>query len=218
MKTRGVWIVVLAWVLLALPLAAAAQDQGWEIRLRGISINPNDSSDTIAGLGSKASVDSAFVPEVDFVYRFQEHFGFELVLATARHDLKATGGILPGYNLGSVRILPPTLTFQYYFMPSEKFEPYVGAGVNWTRFSSYDLPAGLASLGVKSLDFSNSFGAAAQVGMDVKFNKHWLFNVDVKYIWINTDVDIHLITGGKLDTINVKVDPWVFGVGVGYRF
>ena len=218
MKRRGVGIFVLGLVLLALPLAAAAQDQGWEIRLRGISINPNDSSDTIAGLGSDVAVDSAIVPEVDFVYRFQKHFGFELVLATARHDLKASGGILPGYNLGSVRLLPPTFTFQYYFTPNEKIEPYVGIGVNWTRFYSYNLPDGLASLGVKSLDFSNSFDVAAQVGMDVKFNSHWLFNVDVKYVRIDTDVGIRLVTGGTLDTVNVKVDPWIFGVGVGYRF
>jgi outer membrane protein len=218
MRSRSVGIVVIAWILLALPLVAVAQDQGWEVRLRGISINPNDSSDTISGLGSKVAVDSAFVPELDFVYRFQRHFGLELILATARHDLEATGGLLPGYNLGSVRILPPTLTFQYYFTPNEKFEPYVGVGVNWTQFSSYDLPTGLASLGVRSLEFSDSFNAAAQVGMDVKFDKHWLFNVDVKYIWLDTDVGIKLVTGGTLDTINVKINPWVFGIGVGYKF
>jgi hypothetical protein len=42
--------------------------------------------------------------------------------------------------------------------------------------------------------------------------------MDVKYIWLDTDVGIKLVTGGTLDTINVKVNPWVFGVGVGYKF
>jgi outer membrane protein len=212
----GIWLV--AAVLLALPVLAVAQDQGWEIRVRGISINPNESSDTIAGLGSKVGVDSAVVPEVDFVYRFKRHFGLELVLATARHDLQAKGGLLPGYNLGSVRILPPTLTFQYYFEASDRVEPYVGVGVNWTRFYSYNLPAGLASLGVHSLEFGNSFDFAGQLGMDVKFHDHWLFNVDVKYIRIDTDVGIKLAGGGTLDTVNVRVNPWVFGLGFGYRF
>ncbi|XLM23340.1 OmpW family protein, partial [Chromobacterium piscinae] len=39
-------------------------------------------------------------------------------------------------DLGKVSVLPPTLTLQYHFMPEATFRPYVGAGINYTRFYS----------------------------------------------------------------------------------
>jgi outer membrane protein len=215
------WYVyaALGVLLLIVPLFTAAQDDmGWIIRVRGISINPNDSSSVIAGTGTRIGVDSKVVPEVDFTFKFNKQFGMELVLATARHDLKTEGGLLGGVSAGSVRILPPTLTFQYYFQTGTAFQPYMGIGVNFTRFYSYNLSTPLRMAGVTSVEFKNSFDVAGQVGMDYNFADHWLFNLDVKYIRISTDVTPRLYTGAPLDIIKVDVDPWVFGIGFGYRF
>jgi outer membrane protein len=215
------WYVYAAMgvLLLAVPLFVAAQDDmGWIIRVRGISINPNDSSSAIIGTGTRVAVDSKVVPELDFTFKFNKQFGMELVLATARHDLKTEGGLLGGVSAGSVRILPPTLTFQYYFQTGTAIQPYVGLGVNFTRFYSYNLSTPLRAAGVKTVDFKNSFDVAGQVGFDYNFENHWLFNVDVKYIRISTDAKIRLYTGAELDTVKVDVDPWVFGIGIGYRF
>lgn len=38
--------------------------------------------------------------------------------------------------------------------------------------------------------------------------------LDVKKIWLNTDVT----TTGPAVTADVDLDPWVFGTGVSYRF
>lgn len=210
--------VAVALVLLAAATAVSAQDTGWTVRVRAISINPNDSSGVIDATGSKVAVDSKIVPEVDFTFRFNERFGMELILATARHDLSATGGLVAGFELGSVRLLPPTLTFQYYFPAGRHVMPYVGFGVNYTQFSSYNLSGDLRMIGVKDVDFSNSFDVAGQFGIDVLMDDHWLFNFDVKYIRINTDATIRMVTGAVLDKVSVDIDPWVFGFGVGYRF
>ena len=78
----------------------------------------------------------------------------------------------------------------------------MGAGVNYTRFSSVKLPAGLD---VKR----NSWGGALQVGFDYALDKNWSLNVDVKKVYIDTDVR---------GVGTFKVDPVLFGVGVGYRF
>jgi outer membrane protein len=94
-----------------------------------------------------------------------------------------------GTAIGSFRHLPPSLTLQYHF-PLAGFTPYVGAGLNYTRLSSVSLPA----------------------GVDVKRNNLYL-NLDVKKEYIRTDV----LAGGA--TVgNFRIDPVLFGVGLGWRF
>lgn len=60
---------------------------------------------------------------------------------------------------------------------------------------------------------NNSFGPALQIGADYAVNKSWFVNVDVKKLWVKTDVSA---AGTKLGTL--KLDPWVFGIGVGTKF
>lgn len=55
---------------------------------------------------------------------------------------------------------------------------------------------------------------ALQVGADYKLDAHWLLNADVKKIFLNTDVSVN---NGAVRA-DVDLDPWVFGLGVGYRF
>ena len=56
----------------------------------------------------------------------------------------------------------------------------------------------------------NSFGPALQVGFDYALDKNWSINVDVKKVYIDTNVSGGI---GKF-----KVDPVLVGVGLGYRF
>lgn len=184
-----------AFLLAAAATSASAGD--FMMRARVIGILPDDSS-SIPTL----TVDSAVVPEVDFSYFFTKNLAAELILATAKHDVD-----LGGVNIGEVRIVPPTLTLQYHFMPDAAFRPYVGAGINYTFFTDRDLLGGAVKLE------SGSFGGALQAGFDYMIDKNWSINADVKYIWVKSDV----IAGGA--TIGeVKIDPWVLGLGVGYRF
>jgi len=93
-------------------------------------------------------------------------------------------------------------------MPTATFSPYVGAGVNYTRISSVDLLDGNGRLE------SNSIGFALQAGFDVKLDKNWSVNFDVKKVQIGSDVKD--TAGNKLS--KVSIDPWLVGVGIGYRF
>ncbi|MCF6275918.1 MAG: OmpW family protein, partial [Robiginitomaculum sp.] len=70
-----------------------------------------------------------------------------------------------------------------------------------------------------NIDYDASIGPAIQAGVDIKFDKDsdWFFNIDVKKIWMNTDVTID--AGGLgMVTADVDIDPWLFGVGFGRRF
>ena len=182
---------------LALPATANAQD--WLVRVRAIDVVPNASS-SLDGLDVKGQ----WAPELDFSYFFTKNFAAELILATTRHEVT-----LNGNSLGKVSVLPPTLTLQYHFTELGAFKPYVGAGLNLTWFYKNDLKAGNTPLDVDS----TSVGGAVQAGLDYEFQKNWYFNLDYKYIWMSTDVK-----AGGVTLTNLKLNPSVVGIGVGYRF
>jgi len=201
---------------------ALAADSTWKVRVRGVSIQPNDGSDQIPGTGgTEVGVDSSFVPEVDLSYQWNPKWGVELVATYASHDLTTTGGAASGVDSGTVNLLPPTLTLQYFF-GQDKIRPYVGAGINFTTIS-YDLPDDgnpaddIRALGATDVDTDSSFGFAVQAGLDWNLNDHWLLNADVKYVTLSTDATVK---GGLLDgtTIGIDVDPFIWGAGVGYRW
>lgn len=185
---------------------AMAQEQSpWLVRARLVNISPANGSDPIGGAGAadRITVDSKEIPEVDFSYFFTPNWAAELILTyPQKHDVKLDGTII-----GSFKHLPPTLTAQYHFSPEAKVSPYVGAGINYTRISDVNLLGGTADLS------KNSFGLAVQAGVDFKLDKNWSLNLDVKKVQIRSDVSI---AGAKVSA--VKVDPWLIGVGVGYRF
>ena len=175
------------------------------VRVRAVHISPADKSDAVPALGIPSdaiTVSSKTIPEFDISYFFTKNIAAELVLTyPQKHDV-----MLSGTKIGSLKELPPTLTLQYHFLPNEAFNPYLGIGINYTNVSSVDLPGGL------SLDH-HSWGAAVQAGLDYRLDKNWSLNIDIKKVQMRSD----LSAGGN--TIStVKVDPVLFGLGIGYRF
>jgi OOP family OmpA-OmpF porin len=112
-------------------------------------------------------------------------------------------------RLGSVTHLPPTLTAKYY-LATDRVRPYIGAGVNVTRFTKDNLAAPGTPLEVENW----SVGPALQAGVDVSLTDQWSLSLDAKRAWLRTDVSV--AGGAKLTT--VKIDPWILGLRVGYRF
>ncbi len=145
------------------------------------------------------------MPELDITYFFTNNISAELILATSPHDVGWNPG---GLNLGDAWVLPPTLLAQYHFMADKQFSPYVGAGLNYTVFYNVDPGA------FTSVEYDNGFGYALQIGADYKLDEHWMLNADVKKIFLSTDVSVN---NGAVRA-NVDLDPWVIGLGVGYRF
>ena len=52
--------------------------------------------------------------------------------------------------------------------------------------------------------------------MDVGLKNDWFVNFDLKYIQIETKAT--LVTGSTTRTVDVNINPWVFGIGIGKRF
>ena len=108
----------------------------WQVRVRGVGVVTPDQSAKIGIIGGDVQISDTFIPELDFTYFFTEHFAAELILGTAKHDVKAINTVAGDIDLGSAWLLPPTLTAQYHFYVSDKkiVKPYIGAGVNYTLF------------------------------------------------------------------------------------
>lgn len=195
--------ITLAAVALCTLMSSAAMAQQttegpWLVRARAVHLDSANKDST----GLNLSVNDKWLPEVDITYFFNKNIAAELILTVPqRHTLSAGGTAI-----GSLKHLPPSLLVQYHFTDAPGFKPYVGAGVNYTRFSSIRLPAGV------DVD-RNSFGGALQLGVDIPVAKDVYLNFDVKKVYIKTDVSA---AGNKIGTF--KVDPVLFGIGLGWRF
>jgi outer membrane protein len=212
------------------PAVSTAQQGDWVVRIRAAHINPDEDSSLRASAGGAAltgelTVDSNTIPELDISYYVTKNIALELILAVgSRHDVKLTNSALNGAavpalneNLGEVNALPPTLTVQWHFNPDQLIDPYVGAGVNYTRFMDKNLKHSVGG----DIDVDrNSFGLALQAGVDVNLKDGWLINADLKKLWIDTDVHFShgngLFPKQKIDSLDIN--PWVFGIGVGKKF
>jgi outer membrane protein len=217
------------------PSMAMAEQGDWVVRLRAVNISPDEESklgrmtndafgggvaNSVLNQGANLEVDSQTIPEIDISYYVTKNIALELILAVgSKHDVNIVdngdvGQLVAGkQSLGEVNVLPPTLTAQWHFMPDQMFDPYVGAGLNYTKFMDNSLNLGPYQIRTDH----NSFGPALQVGFDLNLKDGWLINADVKKVWIETDVHMNLGTGyKKIDELDI--DPWVFGIGVGKKF
>lgn len=182
-------------------------------RIRALSVMPDESA-TISPIGGSVDISNSLVPEFDITYFLSDHLALELILGVTPHDVKAVDTALGEVDLGDVWLLPPTLTMQYHFNPGAQVRPYAGAGVNFTHFFNSSLPSASP---LASISYGDSFGFALQAGVDYQINERWFLNFDVKRLWINTDVTIDAGALGSV-TADVDINPWVVGVGFGWRY
>jgi len=192
----------------AAPASAGVLDN---VQLKvGLSgVIPDESAD-ISVIGGDVDISDEIVPTLQIEYFFTDAVSVELLCCMARHDVKAVDTALGTVDLGKISHFPPTLTLKYHFNTEGKFQPYVGAGVNYTTFFDDD-PGG-----VTSIKYDDSVGGALQAGLDYKLDDHWSINADIRKIWINTDVTI--MAGATRIDADVDVNPYVLTIGTGYRF
>ena len=201
-------VAAMAAVASLAPIAAQAQSSSenpWMIRVRAVDLLwANGQTGAVQTLDVKAK--DQIIPEFDVSYFFTKNIAAELVL-TYPQSIQIDAG---GNKLGTIKALPPSLVLQYHFTDFGAFKPYVGAGVNYTLFSSRN---NLAN-GTYSVD-SSSVGAVGQIGMDYMFDKNWGLNVDVKYAAMSTNVNT---VQGNTNLGKLTLNPWMPAVGVTYKF
>ena len=208
-------------------VAAQAYEQGdFILRAGATTVDPDTDSDdiTLPGITLEADVDDDTQLGILPVYMVTNNFGMELLLATPfEHDITAKGSGV-SLDAGSTKQLPPTLSLQWYPRGGQSgWQPYIGVGLNYTVFFDEDtdkeLDAALgAILGAEKVDLQldDSFGLAGQVGIDYPLGEHWAINAAIWYIDIDTEAKIQTDAGNV--EFDVDIDPWVYNLGIAYKF
>lgn len=201
MKAR-IALISIALLATAAATPALAMDQGdWLIRFGLSNVDPKSNNHPAV------SVDSATSATFNFTYMMTDNWAVEVLAAYPfEHDIYLVGGP----EVGSTKHLPPTVSLQYHFMPASTFQPYIGLGVNYTDFFSEKLYGPLEGA---SLSLDSSWGFAGEIGADIMLGETWFLNGSLRYIGIESDATVNGEPFGK-----VKIDPWVYGVHLGFRF
>jgi outer membrane protein len=216
---KKIVVAVAAGTLLA-SFNAVAEDGNWMMRVRAVYIDWVQESSPVGQLGLPANdihLEKKWAPEVDFTYFFTKNLAAELILTyPQKHTVRVQS---LASDVGSLHELPPSLILQYHFTPEAQYRPYVGAGFNYTTYSRVDLAplngvvnTALGGTHNASVDRTN-LGGVLQAGMDFKVGANSYINLDVKKVYIQSDL---YLDGAKISTI--KGDPVLWGIGYGFRF
>lgn len=181
------------------------------VRGRALTVLPTVDNGPVSVIGGNVNASTSVEPEADISYFFTPNISAEAIAAITRHHITDENSKLGNVDLGRVTLLPPTVTAQYHFLPTDLVNPYLGAGVNYTAFLDHELPAGGA---VTSIHYDNGFHTAIQAGADFHLQGNWYANLDVKHIFLTTHAKIN---GGAIGG-DVSIDPTIVGLGLGYKF
>ena len=218
---KSLFTASLLALAIASPIAQAHQAGDIIVRAGAITVDPHEDSSNVKiggvkAAGTAATLDSDTQLGLNFAYMLTDQLGVELLAATPfSHDIGTKG--LGGLKLGSVKHLPPTLSLVYYPLDSKSaFQPYVGAGINYTWFFDDKLSSEAEGAGFRGLDLKDSWGLAAQIGADYMLTDNLMINAQVRYIDIETKATTY--AGPTKVSVDVDVDPFVYMVGLGYKF
>jgi len=213
--------------LLAAPIGLQAHQKGDFIARAGLAnVSPDASSSALqldggAIAGSEADVDDNTQLGLTFTYMLTDNWAVDVLASTPfKHDISADTGALGlgEIDAGETKHLPPTVSLLYFPADSSsKFQPYLGAGVNYTIFFEESVDAQLEGvLGSGSLKLDDSLGLAVQAGIDYKISDQLLLNAGIFWIDIDTEAQFGF-ANNRIET-DVEIDPFVFMLSLGWKF
>lgn len=216
--------LIAAGLAAALALSAApamAQSKGdWTLGVGVHAVDPKsdagDLNGAALGLGAlPTKVDSDTKPTITFEYFVADNLGIEVLGALPfEHDISIKGV----GKVAETRQLPPVVSLQYHFANSSKVTPFVGLGVNYTKFFSTDstgaVENALGLAGRVKYRLDDSWGVAAHAGLDFDLSEKGALRVDVR--WADIDTEVKVAGVGKLGT--AEIDPLVYGVAYIFKF
>lgn len=206
--------------------AAYSQQNSVRVGIASITIHsesPNLSSNGPAFLTPQPAgitVGDATTLILGYVRKLNDNWDFELAAGLPpSHDVYGTGRLAPFGVTAKVKQAGPTLFVNYNFgAPENKFRPFVGAGVNFTKF--YDGRStdsgNIATGGPTKISLSNSVGPAAQVGASYKLDDRWSICGSIVVAKVKSDLTV--TTGSIERTTTIDFRPVVYTLALGYSF
>jgi outer membrane protein len=203
-------LILASGVLLAassLPAHAANGDRpGFYGAIGYSSLQPKSGNGTLAG-AFRTDIGNDSEPTLTLGYRFTGNWSAELWLPVSKfkHTVK-----LDGMTSASIKHMPYLLTAQYHFMAGSRFQPFVGLGYGWVNVNGERTEGPIAGT---SLDVKKGDGVTAQIGADMFASDNVFVRADVRYFDWKSNVSLNGAGIGQ-----VKVNPYIYSLSVGYQF
>jgi outer membrane protein len=176
--------------------------------------------------GLNLHVDNVATLYLAYVRSLSTHFDVELTagyppLTKTEGRGPAMLGSVPynGKIISTARWFSPSLLFEYVFGDANsKLRPYVGVGVNYTRFFSRQSTAAgnAASGGPTSISLPSSVGPAATLGLSYEVNDRWHVYASYSVAQVNTKLTAE--TAGLQRTAEIHFWPNALVISAGYSF
>jgi|TARA_B100000959_G_scaffold113735_1_gene119922 outer membrane protein len=228
MKAENVLLAFVVAFLLGFQAVAIAQEQtssgiqsgDWIVRAGMVNVDPQSNNGDIVTVSDDTRL------SINFTYMVTDNIGLDVLGALPfEHDLYTTPtvetalGIPTGTWAASTEHLPPTVSAIYHFSPGSNFRPYVGVGLNYTKFFHESTKGGvLGDLGLKP-KIDSTTGLSFQIGFDFDVSDTLILNVDYRKIDIEPDAELFTeSTGVTFLAFDAPLNPSVFMVQLAMKF
>ena len=198
------------------PGNASADDDPWKFRFAAVSMNPSGGTFAVPETGETFSYQSGSGAGValDFEYRASRRLGidFGLITASPGFSVAIDARPLSVSASGDIRITPIYAALNIHLTPDGRFDLYVGPLLAYVTYDRFELVAGPELREGFSAEEGLGFGAV--LGLDIGLGSgRWSLSTAVRYL--ATTLEASPADGGVGKT---DIDPWIFSIGVGYRF
>ena len=185
------------------------------VKLGAIFYQPHAKTSGITGLGvppgADATVGNATTLLATYERALAPNMGIELVLGVPP-TIKAKGAGTVAFlgEVLSAKNVAPTVLINYHFGDAgSALRPYVGIGINYTRFTDAKTPYGW------QVSLSDSWGLAGQIGLDYAMSKQWGLFASLGAAQVKSDL---VAVGASVLRSTIDFRPVTFAAGVAYKF
>lgn len=206
---------------LALGLAAAPamadSRLGWYFQAGPASVGFDEGASIAAGgstvPGASATLSNNGTLALGIGYRFSEPFSVIAILGVPPTTTVRGTGPLAGVTVGKVTYGPLIVAANYHIPTKGKFQPFVGAGLNYTLvFDTQDD-------GITGLKADNALGGVLRLGFDYMVDDQNGFFFSANKIFVNTKAHgFAPALGGAPVEADITLDPLVLQAGWVHRF
>ncbi len=215
--TRRLPIATAMTVLGAALASPAALAQEVNIVKAGlIRYDTHSKTSGIKGIGIPPGADATTGDATTLIFVYERlltpNVGVELVLGIPpRLKANAAGSVaFLGDDILSAKNVAPTVIANYHFgNVGDTLRPYVGVGVNYTRFT------GIRSSLAPKVEMSDSVGLVVQAGANYMLSREWGLFASVAKVQVKTDL---VATASTVLTTTIDFRPITYSFGVAYRF
>ena len=196
-------------------LSGGALAQANTVKAGVILYQPHARTSGITGLGvppgADATIGSATTALFTYEREIAPNMGIELVLGVPPTVKAQASGTVPflGEVLSAKNVAPTVLVNYHFGAPGAMLRPYLGVGINYTRFTGASTPYGWR------VSLSDSWGLAAQAGVDMALNKQWGLFASVGAAQVKSDL---VAVGASVLRSSIDFRPITYAAGVAYRF